>query len=476
MKKPAGATTWQCPAGADATAGGLGDALDLFTRVASLEAELARLQEWRDDIERVTAYQQRVANDGRMRLEAELARVRALAAATARGWLARGGMAFEDMDRVTRALAAVESGEPPTAAQVEAPVSHGMPDSVPPSPASAPEEAKMEMCASCAGTGEDVNDRSTCRRCGGCGEVCPPAPSSGAVPPGEAARLVLRAVEEALQGWASDATTAACAAGDVLAVLRHRNLLRAPAPRLSKEDAMRFDDLAAAIGAEFHDGMWFMPFYVAGEPPTMMPVADWIAARQRAAEAIASSPAPRLPTEPSEDEVARVIDRAEFGPDIDESLVSPFARNIARAVLARWSLTPKETPSQTFGSGQPDPSSAVFRSANVGTRAAMRPGRFVSTWNVCRPAIAMTVNTLRITSSGSASWNRSLIEFTNTILLEEVEELWDAIKTDAAQEEVLAELRQVVAMCVRYVDTGDRYRGMHPAVPARGTPQDGGSR
>ena len=50
------------------------------------------------------------------------------------------------------------------------------------------------------------------------------------------------------------------------------------------------------------------------------------------------------------------------------------------------------------------------------------------------------------------------------IMLEEVDELWDAIKADEPQERVIAELVQVAAMCARYFETGDRYRGVHPTV------------
>lgn len=59
---------------------------------------------------------------------------------------------------------------------------------------------------------------------------------------------------------------------------------------------------------------------------------------------------------------------------------------------------------------------------------------------------------------GAEPWGRH--EFYG-ILLEEVEELWDAIKSDEPQERVLAELVQVVAMGYRYYETGDRYRGPH---------------
>jgi len=56
---------------------------------------------------------------------------------------------------------------------------------------------------------------------------------------------------------------------------------------------------------------------------------------------------------------------------------------------------------------------------------------------------------------GVDQWGRH--EF-YAILLEEVEELWDAIKSDHSQERVEAELVQVVAMCLRYFETRDRYR------------------
>lgn len=56
---------------------------------------------------------------------------------------------------------------------------------------------------------------------------------------------------------------------------------------------------------------------------------------------------------------------------------------------------------------------------------------------------------------GAEPWGRH--EF-YAILKEEVDELWDAIKSDAPQQEVEAELVQVAAMCLRYYETGDRYR------------------
>lgn len=47
------------------------------------------------------------------------------------------------------------------------------------------------------------------------------------------------------------------------------------------------------------------------------------------------------------------------------------------------------------------------------------------------------------------------------ILKEEVDELWEAIKSDASQSELMAELEQIMCVCQRYVETGDRYRGPH---------------
>ena len=56
---------------------------------------------------------------------------------------------------------------------------------------------------------------------------------------------------------------------------------------------------------------------------------------------------------------------------------------------------------------------------------------------------------------GSAQWGRH--EFYG-ILLEEVDELWDAIKQNLPREELTKELIQVAAMCFRYIETGgDRY-------------------
>lgn len=56
---------------------------------------------------------------------------------------------------------------------------------------------------------------------------------------------------------------------------------------------------------------------------------------------------------------------------------------------------------------------------------------------------------------GDGQWGRH--EF-YAILKEEVDELWDAIKTDAAQPHVIQEAMQVAAMVFRYYETGDRYR------------------
>ena len=62
---------------------------------------------------------------------------------------------------------------------------------------------------------------------------------------------------------------------------------------------------------------------------------------------------------------------------------------------------------------------------------------------------------------GREPWGRH--EF-YAILKEEIDEVWDAIRFDQAQEALLAEIVQVVAMCIRYYETGDRYRGKHPSL------------
>lgn len=56
---------------------------------------------------------------------------------------------------------------------------------------------------------------------------------------------------------------------------------------------------------------------------------------------------------------------------------------------------------------------------------------------------------------GRAQWSRH--EFYG-ILLEEVEELWANIKSDAPQPLVEEELLHVAAMCFRYFETRDRLR------------------
>lgn len=56
---------------------------------------------------------------------------------------------------------------------------------------------------------------------------------------------------------------------------------------------------------------------------------------------------------------------------------------------------------------------------------------------------------------GRAQWGRH--EF-YAILLEEVDELWDAIKTNLPDNIVAAEAIQVAAMVIRYLETSDRYR------------------
>lgn len=62
---------------------------------------------------------------------------------------------------------------------------------------------------------------------------------------------------------------------------------------------------------------------------------------------------------------------------------------------------------------------------------------------------------------GADPWGRH--EFYG-ILKEEFQELERAIFTDESQERVMAELTQVAAMCFRYFETPDRYRGPHPVA------------
>ena len=54
---------------------------------------------------------------------------------------------------------------------------------------------------------------------------------------------------------------------------------------------------------------------------------------------------------------------------------------------------------------------------------------------------------------GTELWTRH--EFYG-ILKEEVDELWAGIKANASSEQLLEELVQVAAMCLRYFETGNR--------------------
>ena len=62
---------------------------------------------------------------------------------------------------------------------------------------------------------------------------------------------------------------------------------------------------------------------------------------------------------------------------------------------------------------------------------------------------------------GAAPWGRH--EFYG-IIDEEYEEMKEAIFRDHPQDRLLAEMVQVAAMCFRYYETGDRYRGEHPGT------------
>ena len=46
------------------------------------------------------------------------------------------------------------------------------------------------------------------------------------------------------------------------------------------------------------------------------------------------------------------------------------------------------------------------------------------------------------------------------ILKEEVDEVWDAIKNNESFNKLVLEIIQVATMCIRYLETGDRYKGI----------------
>lgn len=56
---------------------------------------------------------------------------------------------------------------------------------------------------------------------------------------------------------------------------------------------------------------------------------------------------------------------------------------------------------------------------------------------------------------GKDQWGRH--EF-YAVLLEEVNEVWDSIKVDDPETELEKEIIQVAAMCMRFLETGDRYK------------------
>ncbi|GEM_PF-6253003 len=68
---------------------------------------------------------------------------------------------------------------------------------------------------------------------------------------------------------------------------------------------------------------------------------------------------------------------------------------------------------------------------------------------------------------GREQWGRH--EF-YAILEEELDEVWENIKKDKPQTELVEEILQVAAVALRYLETGDRYRepnanqGTHPST------------
>ena len=59
---------------------------------------------------------------------------------------------------------------------------------------------------------------------------------------------------------------------------------------------------------------------------------------------------------------------------------------------------------------------------------------------------------------GTNLWNRH--EF-HSILQEEYEEVWADIKANAPTEQLLKEVVQLAAVCLHYIETGDRRLGEH---------------
>jgi len=62
---------------------------------------------------------------------------------------------------------------------------------------------------------------------------------------------------------------------------------------------------------------------------------------------------------------------------------------------------------------------------------------------------------------GARPWSRH--EF-YAVMKEEVDEVWDAIKSDAPMPEVLKEVMQIAAVCLRFAETPEAYQGEH-ALP-----------
>lgn len=71
---------------------------------------------------------------------------------------------------------------------------------------------------------------------------------------------------------------------------------------------------------------------------------------------------------------------------------------------------------------------------------------------------------------GALSWSRH--EFYG-VVKEEVDELWDAIKRDEPMENVIKEAMQIAAVCLRFVETPERYRGLAALpLPSRANPRN----
>ena len=163
-------------------------------------------------------------------------------------------------------------------------------------------------------------------------------------------------------------------------------------------------------------------------------------------------------------EVRRVITNAYYDARNEGETMEVAADRAADAVMA-LATTPERCP--RCGVRGDDP--GMIAEGAVGATRCPRCGK----WNrnssaTPEPAPALRATLERLIEQelesayakhGREQWGRH--EF-YAILKEEVDELWDAIKADEPQDRVRDEAIQIAAMVLRYLETGDRYRGEQP--------------